>query len=102
MGEKALGQKVWGITVMNEPQENVLTYEGQVFTPETERDFIKDYLGPIMEQEAPGVKIMILDHNKGKLDDWTNTILSDSEAAKYVWGTALHWYDGDHFDDLAR
>ena len=27
---------IWGVTVQNEPQENILTYEGMVFTPETE------------------------------------------------------------------
>ncbi|MGD0260196.1 MAG: glycoside hydrolase family 30 protein [Verrucomicrobiota bacterium] len=24
----------------------------------------------------------------------------DPEAAKYIWGTAFHWYTGDHFDNV--
>ena len=27
-------------------------------------------------------------------------LLDSPSAAKYVKGTAVHWYDGDHFDDL--
>merc|ERR1712032_485857 len=30
----------------------------------------------------------------------TGIILNNTEAAKYVTGTAVHWYDGDHFDTL--
>lgn len=100
--EKALGQPVWGFTIMNEPQENLLTYEGQKFTAETERDFIRDYLGPLMKSEAPEVKLLILDHDKDKLPEWTETILGDAEAAQYVWGTAVHWYSGDHFEELQQ
>lgn len=96
----AEGIPIWGVTVMNEPQENLFTYEGQVFTPETERDFIKHYLGPVLRKAAPDVNIMILDHNKNHLPDWVPVILGDPDAAKYVWGTAVHWYTGDHFDLL--
>lgn len=94
------GVPIWGITVMNEPQENLFTYEGQVFTPQTERDFVKQYLGPTLKQVAPDVKIMILDHNKDHLPDWVPVIMGDKDAAQYVWGTAVHWYTGDHFDLL--
>ena len=24
----------------------------------------------------------------------------DKEASKYIWGTAFHWYTGDHFDNV--
>ena len=30
------------------------------------------------------------------------TILSDSNASKYVWGTGFHWYNGDHFDEVKK
>jgi len=98
--EAALGTAVWGLTVMNEPQENILTYEGQVFTAETERDFIKNFLGPTLAAEAPGTKLLILDHNKDMLEEWAGIILGDPDAAKHVWGSGVHWYSGDHFDAL--
>mmetsp|Transcript_14933 Transcript_14933/g.51991 ORF Transcript_14933/g.51991 Transcript_14933/m.51991 type:complete len:458 (-) Transcript_14933:71-1444(-) len=94
------GVPIWGVTVMNEPQENLFTYEGQVFTPETERDFVKDFLGPTLAAAAPDVKIMMLDHNKNHLPDWVPVMMGDKGAAKYLWGTAVHWYTGDHFDLL--
>ena len=28
-------------------------------------------------------------------------MLSDPNAAKYVWGVGFHWYGGEHFDKLA-
>ena len=30
------------------------------------------------------------------------TVLSDPDAAKYVWGTGFHWYCGDHFDNVQK
>jgi O-Glycosyl hydrolase len=29
-------------------------------------------------------------------------VLSDPDAAKYVWGTGFHWYCGDHFDNVQK
>jgi glucosylceramidase len=42
-----------------------------------------------------------LDHNKDMLVSWAQTILGDPDAAQYLWGAAVHWYTGDHFDALA-
>jgi glucosylceramidase len=44
--------------------------------------------------------IFIYDHNKAHVMDWVKGILDDPAAAQYVAGTALHWYDGDHFDQV--
>ena len=30
------------------------------------------------------------------------TVLSDPDAAKYVWGTGFHWYCGNHFDNVQK
>ena len=29
-------------------------------------------------------------------------VLSDPDAAKFVWGTGFHWYCGDHFDNVQK
>jgi glucosylceramidase len=34
--------------------------------------------------------------------DRARTVLSDPDAAKYVWGTGFHWYCGDHFDNVQK
>ena len=87
----AEGINIWGVTIQNEPMN---------FTPETERDFLKDHLGPKLGSDHPNVKIPIYDHNKDHVVEWVQTILSDTEAAKYAWGTAIHWYSGDQFDNV--
>jgi glucosylceramidase len=35
---------------------------------------------------------MIFDDNVHQLQQWSDTILGDSDAVKYVSGVALHWY----------
>ena len=97
---KTEGINIWGITVQNEPEACPFEYEGLHFNPETERDFLKQFLGPQLRKDHPDTKILIFDHNKNHVVKWAQTILSDPEAAQYVWGTAVHWYSGDDFPNL--
>jgi len=94
------GIPVWGITVQNEPEYSP-TWEGCRYTPEQERDFVKNYLGPAFVSNNVASKIMIWDHNKDHIVTWARVILGDAAAAKYVWGTAYHRYAGDLFDSLS-
>lgn len=93
------GINIWGITVQNEPGACPMEYEGMHYTPESQRDFIKHYLGPKLNKT--GVKLLIYDHNKNYVVKWVKTIYSDDLVSSYVWGTAVHWYSGDDFDNLA-
>ena len=61
---KAEGINIWGVTVQNEPEYCPPDYEGMHFTPETERDFLKMYLGPQLKKDHPDLNILIYDHNK--------------------------------------
>ena len=70
------------------------------FSPETERDFVKMYLGPTLKKDHPDMNILLYDHNKDHVVKWAQTVYSDSDAAQYLWGTAVHWYSGDQFDHL--
>lgn len=45
------GIPVWGLTVQNEPMATQ-TWESCIYTAEDERDFIKEYLGPTLEQQG--------------------------------------------------
>ena len=94
------GVPIWGITVQNEPEYCPPTYEGMHYDAEAERDFIKQHLGPKLRRDHPDLKILIYDHNKDHVVNWAQTIYSDSEAAQYVWGTAIHWYTGDQFENV--
>jgi glucosylceramidase len=63
-----------------------------LFTPAEMREFVKMYLGPQFKQDGISTKILIYDQNRDHLDQWASEIMSDPDAAKYVWGTAVHWY----------
>jgi glucosylceramidase len=95
---QAEGVNIWGLSPQNEPLGNGGNWETMKWGPYPMRDFIRDNLGPQLDKNGfSDIKLMIFDHNKGSgvndlAANWAKIILSDPGAAKYVWGTALHWY----------
>ena len=90
---KKEGVDIWGITPVNEPHGNNGSWESMHFTPESQNDFIKKYLGPkLKSSEHAGTKLLIYDQNRDGLQHWTDVILGDSETQRFVYGTAVHWY----------
>ena len=87
------GIPIWGITIQNEPMAKQ-TWESMIYTAEDERDFLKNHLGPVMQQEGLGdKKIIVWDHNRDLINHRANTIFDDPEASKYAWGIGFHWYE---------
>jgi glucosylceramidase len=87
------GIPVWGISIQNEPMATQ-TWESCIYSAEEERDFLKNYLGPTMRREGLGDrKIIAWDHNRDLIYQRVSTILSDRDAARYVWGIGFHWYE---------
>ena len=88
------GIPVWGLTIQNEPMAKQ-RWESCIYTPEAERDFLKNFLGPTLEKEGLGSKnIIIWDHNRGdQLETRANLVFSDPEVSKYAWGIGFHWYE---------
>ena len=98
---KAHGIGIWGLTVQNEPMA-AQTWESCQYTAEDERNFVRDHLGPTLERaHLGGVKLMVWDHNRGLIYQRASTVLEDPRAAKYVWGTAFHWYMGEEYSNLS-
>jgi glucosylceramidase len=94
------GIAIWGVTVQNEP-EATQTWDSCVYTPEEERDFVRDFMGPAFEKRGlSDVKIIVYDHNRNRIVEWAKTLYDDPAASRYVWGTGFHWYSGDHFDNV--
>ncbi|HUI91912.1 MAG TPA: glycoside hydrolase family 30 beta sandwich domain-containing protein [Chitinivibrionales bacterium] len=93
------GVPMWGLTVQNEPQA-VQTWESCIYSTDQERDFVKNYLGPTLAQNNANVNLMIWDHNKDIIVERVTGVMSDPNAAKYVWGVAYHKYAGDYFDSM--
>jgi len=87
------GVPVWGLTIQNEPMATQ-RWESCIYQATDERDFLKNYLGPVMaEQGLRDVNIMVWDHNRDLIMQRAQTIFDDPAAAKYVWGIAFHWYE---------
>ena len=82
-----------GLTVQNEPQATQ-TWESCIFSSNEEKDFVKNFLGPTLNNSGmDDKKIIIWDHNRDIAFQRADDILSDPEAAKYIWGTGFHWYE---------
>jgi glucosylceramidase len=92
---------VWGVTVQNEPAA-VQTWDSCIYSGEEERDFVRDFLGPILIRSGLDTKIIIWDHNRDELYERAKAVLDDPEAAKYVWGVGFHWYVADLFANVGR
>ncbi len=96
------GVPIWGITVQNEPAA-VQTWDSCIFSGEEERDFVRDHLGPTMHREGlEDVNILIWDHNRDLIVERASAVLTDPEAAKYVWGTGFHWYVSEAFEEVGK
>ena len=93
---------VWALTVQNEPEAHQ-TWESCLYTPEQERDFVRDHLGPALEQAGMAdIKLLAWDHNRDRIEARAAAVFGDPQAAKYLWGAALHWYVSDDFAASAR
>lgn len=99
---RAEGVPIWGISVQNEPAA-VQTWDSCIYSGEEERDFVRDHLGPTMHREdLADVNILIWDHNRDLMVERASAVLSDPEAAKYVWGTGFHWYVSEAFEEVGK
>lgn len=93
---------IWGLTVQNEPEAKQV-WESCLYSPEEERDFIRDHLGPALHRAGlQDVKLMAHDHNRDILEAHADAVLGNPECAKYVWGLGLHWYVSDDYAAASR
>ncbi|MBN1797675.1 MAG: glycoside hydrolase family 30 protein [Spirochaetales bacterium] len=96
------GIPIWGVTVQNEPDATQV-WDSCRYTAEEERDFVRDYLGPCLEENGlKHIKIIIWDHNRDLLYERVKTVLSDNKASGYIWGVGFHWYSGDQFENVLK
>ena len=86
----AQGVPVWAVTPQNEP-EFPAPWEACAYTAAYEKEFIADYLGPVLAEEHPGTLLLGFDHNKDHLPAWSEALLK-GRGRKYVAGMAFHWY----------
>lgn len=91
---RAEGVDIWGLTPVNEPHGNNGKWESMNFSPETQNDFIKTYLGPkLREAGYDDLKLLIFDQNRDGIEHWTDLMFSDPDTKQYLYGVAVHWYE---------
>jgi glucosylceramidase len=96
------GIDFWGLTVQNEPAATQ-PWESCIYSPEEERDFIRDHLGPVLAASAHhDTKILSFDHNRDILEAYAGAVFADPAASRFVWGAALHWYVSEDFAATSR
>ena len=94
---KEQGIPIWGFTVENEPHGNGNNWESMHFTPEEMTDFVVNHLGPKLEKDGHGDKIILgYDQNREGLKEWVDVMFATDESSKYFDGTAIHWYDSTY------
>ncbi len=72
------------------------------FTPEEMTDFVMNHLGPKLEADGKGDKIILgYDQNRAGLKEWVDVMYRDEQTSKYYDGTAIHWYEStyDYFPE---
>ena len=91
-GMREEGIRIDAITIQNEPLHP--GNNPSMFMPANEQaDFIKKSLGPAFEKAGIDTRIIIYDHNPNRVD-YPLQVLNDSDARRYVDGTAFHMYEG--------
>uniref|UniRef100_A0A8C4XKA5 Glucosylceramidase n=1 Tax=Falco tinnunculus TaxID=100819 RepID=A0A8C4XKA5_FALTI len=86
----------WAVTAGNEPTAGeIVFYPFQClgFSPEHQRDFIAQDLGPALANSSHrNVQLIILDDQRVMLPYWAQVVLKDPVAASYISGIGIHWY----------
>jgi len=94
---EAEGIPIWGFTVENEPHGNGNNWESMHFSPEEMTDFVQNHLGPKLEADGKGDKIILgYDQNRAGLKEWVDVMFKDEASSKYYDGTAIHWYESTY------
>lgn len=94
-----LGFPIWALTVQNEPAATQ-TWESCEYTPEEERDFVRDFLGPALKAAGASTHLVVWDHNRDVMVERAGIMYGDPEAARHVWGLGFHWYGSDKFENV--
>ncbi len=90
----AHGLPIDSLTPQNEPEHETNSYPSMAMSAEEQKVFVRDHLGPAIENAGLNTRLLLLDHN-WDLANYPLSILADANAYAYVDGTAFHCYAGD-------
>lgn len=92
---QAQGIPIYGMTLQNEPGLTTANYPSMSMGAEEQAMFIRDYLGPAMQDAGLDTRIITYDHNWDQAVEFTGSVFGDEAAASYIDGSAFHCYEGD-------
>lgn len=88
------------LSLQNEPKA-VQKWDSCVYTAAEEREFIRSHLAPELKRHGLGdIQLLIWDHNKERALERALETINDREMDGLISGIAVHWYSGDHFEQL--
>jgi glucosylceramidase len=87
------GIPIFAVTMQNEPLNVPNNYPGMNMTAVEQAAFLRDDLGPAFRAAGLKTKIFVFDHN-WDLIAYPITVLSDTRAAAFADGVAIHCYGG--------
>lgn len=82
------------LTVQNEPLHETEDFPGTLMQADQQKRLIGRYLGPDLRQASLQTQVLAYDHNWDH-PEYPLEILSDSAAAPFMAGSALHCYGGE-------
>ncbi|MDR6718676.1 glycoside hydrolase family 30 beta sandwich domain-containing protein [Paenibacillus sp. 2003] len=92
---QAKGIPIYGMTLQNEPEFTSDKYPSMSMGAEEQAMFIRDYLGPALQDAELDTRIIAYDHNWDQAVEYTGKVLGDEQATAYIDGSAFHCYAGD-------
>lgn len=90
------GIRISAVTLENEPDAGT-PWESCRYTPEEEAEYA-EHLYEALQSLGHEVKLLCFDHNKGGFYNYAS--VEYPRLGDKLWGAALHYYDGTHFDEL--
>lgn len=87
------GIPIFALTLQNEPSFEPKDYPGMRLSANARAAIIGKHLGPLLQKEAPQVRIFDWDHNWDKPEE-PLAVLKDPVAAPFVSAVAWHCYAG--------
>lgn len=100
---KSAGVDIWGLTPVNEPHGNNGQWESMNFSPESQSQFVQEYLGPGLDNSSfNNTKLLIFDQNRDGIEHWADVLYPEDRENKFIYGMAVHWYESTFkvFEDV--
>uniref|UniRef100_A0A0N5B0T6 Glucosylceramidase n=1 Tax=Syphacia muris TaxID=451379 RepID=A0A0N5B0T6_9BILA len=86
----------WGVTVQNRPESEEKRQHYMYYTPEIQREFVNNYLGPTLKNSTVGKNVAIIGFNDllELLPKWIKGLFGDNfgKADDYIKGIGVHGY----------